>query len=389
MGNLCAGAHRDVSSVPPDLSDLSVSDHYPGLQTKGAEEEAKDEPDDNDGEDIFAAEEWENRCRLISGGDRSLREVFKMSNDDKIGQGKFVELWSAVPYDSKRESDIVEEERICLYIVQSDSITAFSKHAQRVNKKYERLPPHQNLVQSRIWEGPDSSNRLWRITEYFSGGSIRDMRDCGLLEEPHIAHALYCAFKALAHMSDYGVVHGNVTASNLLLSNAFEVKLGDVSVDDRYVRVSKYTPIDGELLINEMVRNPEYLAPETFNGIKINEKLDVWATGITALELAYGRPPHHNKPFEHIAKRRTKGEPPFLQKLYKESKGETDVEMKRDSTGSSSEWSEQFCDFIRCCLIKNFKMRPKARNLLQHEFLKTKNWSQRLHFVHASASPIR
>mmetsp|Transcript_8314 Transcript_8314/g.13453 ORF Transcript_8314/g.13453 Transcript_8314/m.13453 type:complete len:117 (-) Transcript_8314:437-787(-) len=55
--------------------------------------------------------------------------------------------------------------------------------------------------------------------------------------------------------------------------------------------------------------------------------------------------------------------------------------MKRNSdsvgtSGSSSEWSEQFCDFIRCCLIKNFKMRPKARNLLQHEFLKTRNWNR-------------
>jgi len=37
-----------------------------------------------------------------------------------------------------------------------------------------------------------------------------------------------------------------------------------------------------------------------------------------------GKPPHNNKQYEYIAKRRTKGEPPFLQKFDKESKGEVD-----------------------------------------------------------------
>eukprot|EP00467_Chlorarachnion_reptans_P015622 CAMPEP_0114509562 /NCGR_PEP_ID=MMETSP0109-20121206/13281_1 /TAXON_ID=29199 /ORGANISM="Chlorarachnion reptans, Strain CCCM449" /LENGTH=399 /DNA_ID=CAMNT_0001688733 /DNA_START=170 /DNA_END=1369 /DNA_ORIENTATION=+ len=312
-------------------------------------------------EDAFDGSEWNARRDVIYSGKSSLMEVYKMEKGDLLGKGKFVELWKAIPHDGSRQN---ERARVCLFIVQAGNSKKFSKYANLVNKKFAGIPKHYNLVQCRNWEGPDALNRLWRVTEYFSGGSVKDMRNCGMLAEHHIAHALHCTLKALAHLHKHGVVHGSVCTSNLLLSDTFEVKLGDLCVSDRFVPMSKDAKIDSELTINGLVKNPEFLPPEAFSGIPVESSFDIWAVGISALELAYGDPPHHHKKYEYIASRRTKGEPPFLEKR-----------KKSVSEVKESEWTEEYCDFIRCCLIKNFKMRPSATTLLQHDFLKVRNWN--------------
>jgi serine/threonine kinase 3 len=78
---------------------------------------------------------------------------------------------------------------------------------------------------------------------------------------------------------------------------------------------------------------------------------DIWSLGITALEMAEGKPPYGDiHPMRAIFMIPTKPPPSF-----------------RDP----DKWTPAFIDFVSKCLIKNPEQRLTAKDLLQNEFIKT------------------
>jgi serine/threonine protein kinase len=87
--------------------------------------------------------------------------------------------------------------------------------------------------------------------------------------------------------------------------------------------------------------------------------LDVWSLGITLVELATGAYPYKDckTDFEVLTKV-LDSDPPSLP----------------DDQG----FSEDFKDFIKRCLTKDYKQRPKYNQLLEHPFLKNTQDPQKL-----------
>ena len=80
-------------------------------------------------------------------------------------------------------------------------------------------------------------------------------------------------------------------------------------------------------------------------------KADIWSLGITCIEMANGRPPHSDKAPLQVIFLIPKAEPPNLPE-------------------DEDEWSDDFRKFIKCCLIKDPKKRPTAKQLLDHKWIK-------------------
>jgi mitogen-activated protein kinase kinase 7 len=91
--------------------------------------------------------------------------------------------------------------------------------------------------------------------------------------------------------------------------------------------------------------------------------LDVWSLGITLVELATGAYPYRDckTDFEVLTKV-LDSDPPSLP----------------DDQG----FSEDFKDFVKRCLTKDYKQRPKYNQLLEHPFLKSQDPQK---FVNVSA----
>lgn len=82
------------------------------------------------------------------------------------------------------------------------------------------------------------------------------------------------------------------------------------------------------------------MSPEILSQSVYTIKADIWALGITAIELAEGEPPYsHQHPFRAIYSIQT--HPP--QGLEK-----------------SENWSREFNDFIKKCLTINYEKRLSA-----------------------------
>ena len=154
--------------------------------------------------------------------------------------------------------------------------------------------------------------------------------------------------KALNYLKEtHGVIHRDVKPSNILLDTSGRVKICDFGISGRLVDSKAKTRSAG---------CPAYMAPERIDPPNPNKpdydiRADVWSLGITLVELATGHFPYRDckTDFEVLTKV-LQDDPPLLPRNHG--------------------FSVEFCSFVRDCLMKNYKDRPKYKKLLQHPFIK-------------------
>uniref|UniRef100_A0A8C9WAT1 non-specific serine/threonine protein kinase n=1 Tax=Scleropages formosus TaxID=113540 RepID=A0A8C9WAT1_SCLFO len=180
----------------------------------------------------------------------------------------------------------------------------------------------------------------WLVMEYCLG-SASDLLEVHKkpLQEVEIAAITHGALQGLAYLHSHNMIHRDVKAGNILLTEPGQVKLGD------FGSASIVSPA------NSFVGTPYWMAPEVILAMdegQYDGKVDVWSLGITCIELAERKPPLFNmnamSALYHIAQ----NESPVLQ---------------------SNHWSDFFRNFVDSCLQKIPQDRPTSDVLLKHRFL--------------------
>ncbi|XP_009304677.2 serine/threonine-protein kinase TAO2 isoform X2 [Danio rerio] len=180
----------------------------------------------------------------------------------------------------------------------------------------------------------------WLVMEYCLG-SASDLLEVHKkpLQEVEIAAITHGALQGLVYLHSHNMIHRDVKAGNILLTEPGQVKLGD------FGSASIVAPA------NSFVGTPYWMAPEVILAMdegQYDGKVDVWSLGITCIELAERKPPLFNmnamSALYHIAQ----NESPVLQ---------------------SNHWSDYFRNFVDSCLQKISQDRPTSDVLLKHHFL--------------------
>nr|XP_033813281.1 mitogen-activated protein kinase kinase kinase kinase 2 isoform X2 [Geotrypetes seraphini] len=191
------------------------------------------------------------------------------------------------------------------------------------------------------------NNRLWICMEFCGGGSLQEIYQMtGPLGEKQIAYVCRETLKGLQHLHAKGKMHRDIKGANILLTNSGDVKLADFGVSAEITAsVAKRKSFIG---------TPYWMAPEVAAVEKkggYNQLCDIWATGITAIELAELQPPlfdlHPMRALMVMSK--SNFQPPKLQ--------------------DKTRWSNDFHHFLKATLTKNPRKRPTAEKLLQHLFI--------------------
>uniref|UniRef100_A0A2I3HF63 Mitogen-activated protein kinase kinase kinase kinase n=1 Tax=Nomascus leucogenys TaxID=61853 RepID=A0A2I3HF63_NOMLE len=190
-------------------------------------------------------------------------------------------------------------------------------------------------------------DKLWICMEFCGGGSLQDIYHVtGPLSELQIAYVSRETLQGLYYLHSKGKMHRDIKGANILLTDNGHVKLADFGVSAQITAtIAKRKSFIG----TPYWMAPEVAAVERKGGY--NQLCDLWAVGITAIELAELQPPMFDLHPMRALFLMTKSnfQPPKLKDKMK--------------------WSNSFHHFVKMALTKNPKKRPTAEKLLQHPFV--------------------
>nr|XP_057912978.1 mitogen-activated protein kinase kinase kinase kinase 5 isoform X8 [Doryrhamphus excisus] len=198
--------------------------------------------------------------------------------------------------------------------------------------------------------------KLWICMEYCGGGSLQDIYHVtGPLSEMQIAYVCRETLQGLGYLHIKGKMHRDIKGANILLTNDGDVKLADFGV------AAKITATIAKR--KSFIGTPYWMAPEVAAVEKnggYNQLCDIWAVGITSIELAELQPPMFDL---HP-----------MRALFLMSKSSFQPPKLKDK----NKWSAAFHNFVKVSLTKNPKKRPTAEKLLSHVFVAQVGLTRRL-----------
>ena len=204
---------------------------------------------------------------------------------------------------------------------------------------------HHNLI--KCYDSYKLGENLFIVMELADAGSLTDvlyfLNDRKLhLNEPEIAYVCREVLQGLASLHGIKRIHRDIKSDNTLVTRDGQVKIADFGFAAQLtVKESKR---------NTVIGTPFWMAPEVCRGMDYDAKVDVWSTGVLAIECAEGAPPLlHETQMKAMFIIATEG-PPRLKK--------------------PDEWTPDFHDFIDKCTTIDPSTRPSAVEMLRHPFLK-------------------
>jgi len=145
------------------------------------------------------------------------------------------------------------------------------------------------------------------------------------------------SLKGLLYLHGHNIIHRDVKAANILLTEEAQVKIADFGISDTIGKAS------------DSIGTPLWMAPEVINKLQYDSRCDIWSLGITIIEMADGFPPYHK---------------------LKPKRAMMMVPLKPPPTvEDTSKWSPEFLDFLAQCLVKEPEKRPTATDLENHPFV--------------------
>ncbi|KAL5217356.1 hypothetical protein ABZP36_018040 [Zizania latifolia] len=250
----------------------------------------------------------------------------------ELGKGSYGAVYKA--------RDLRTQELVAVKII---SLTEGEEGYEDIRGEIEMLQQcsHPNVV--RYFGSYQGEEYLWIVMEYCGGGSIADLISITEkpLDEYQIAYICREALKGLAYLHSIFKVHRDIKGGNILLTEQGEVKLGDFGVAAQLTRTMSKR--------NTFIGTPHWMAPEVIQESRYDGKVDVWALGVSAIEMAEGMPPRSTVHPMRVIFMISSEPAPMLEDKEK--------------------WSLLFHDFIAKCLTKDPRLRPAASEMLKHKFI--------------------
>ncbi|XP_075869343.1 serine/threonine-protein kinase 4-like isoform X1 [Nelusetta ayraudi] len=304
----------------------------------------------------------ENKETKVHMRNHPRRQLKKLSEDnltkqpeevldvlEKLGEGSYGSVFKA---HLKETGEIVAIKQVP---VESD--------LQEIIKEISIMQQCNSPYVVRYYGSYFKDSDLWIIMEYCGAGSVSDIiriRNKTLREE-EIATILHSTLKGLEYLHFMRKIHRDIKAGNILLSSEGQAKLADFGVAGQLT--------DTMAKRNTVIGTPFWMAPEVIQEIGYNCVADIWSLGITALEMAEGKPPYADiHPMRAIFMIPTNPPPTFT---------------------TPDLWSASFRDFVSKCLVKNPETRATATHLLQHDFIRSAKPNSTLRALLADALEVK
>jgi len=257
---------------------------------------------------------------------------------EKLGEGSYGEVYKAQAVTG------------AILVVKVIDIELDNEDTFRKEIEILRCCQHPNIVP--YYGSIYQKDSVWILMEYCQLGSLRDVMDtCRPLTEPEAAVVCFHTLKALIYLHSRNIIHRDVKAANILLSNQAHVKIADFGVSEQFSGHGAESRKS-----DKVMGTPLWMAPEVATACALSSlagkydfKADIWSLGITVIEMVQGAPPFAKMNPMRAMKMVPVRPPPRLEE--------------------QGRWSPELNDFISQCLTKNPSERPRAIDLFLHPFI--------------------
>lgn len=362
------------------------------------QEDQDEEVFGEDDADVRTSSRWEKK--------KEKREEEKYALSELIGIGSFGAVYKAsMMRTEKDEKEDDDDEEVAIKILpffdnnsnkkltpiedeenDDDALMKQQKDGMRrdIEKEIEVLhaSKHENVTKYFKSFVTSNCSQVWIVMEFCGGGSVRDILNAFLVSkvvnkgfrEDVVAYVCFGALSGLQYLHENGRIHRDIKCGNILLTRRGEVKLADFGVATQLQEGANERA-------KTFVGTPHWMAPEVISsegnnggggeeksnsgtdkrskqfsrssssfGQGYDGKADVWALGISAIEMAEMHPPRHDvHPMRVIFQIAVDASP----------------ELNR-----RGEWSLAFHDFIAQALKRDPRGRASAQALRRHDFFK-------------------
>ncbi|KAK5172263.1 uncharacterized protein LTR77_003901 [Saxophila tyrrhenica] len=230
-----------------------------------------------------------------------------------------------------------------------DTIRDFIKEVNTLQQLKDARAKNINMIR----EAFDLQTQLWIVCDYCTGGSVRTLMRAqppskpGLEEKFIIPIARELAL-AIKNVHDIGVIHRDIKATNVYVTESGEIQLGDFGI----VGVLEDEGNKRRTIIGTPHYMPlEMLPPDSsFEGNQAPQaygrEVDVWSYGCTIFEIATGVPPN------------SRTHPELLTTV-----------LDRAPRLEGGDYPQELRDFVAFLLQSNPEERPTADEIVKHPYV--------------------
>ncbi|CAB4392721.1 unnamed protein product [Rhizophagus irregularis] len=286
----------------------------------------------------------ESMSGACSSGDLP-REKLILKNDDEIvaqyqlgnciGKGQFGAVYRALHLGT---GQMVAVKRIKLEGKMSDEIEQLMHEVELLKSL-----SHPSVVKYEAFIMTDDHINI--ILEYVENGSLlHTLKSFGAFPEKLVGSYVVKILEGLVYLHTKQVVHCDLKAANILTTKNGNVKLSDFGVSLNLKMM--------EHVSTEVAGTPNWMAPEVIELKGASTASDIWSLGCTIIELLTGKPPYSDL----LA----------MTALFRI--------VEDDCPPLPENMSDDLTDFLKQCFHKKPSMRPTARDLFKHNWIRS-NWA--------------
>ncbi|KYN33316.1 Neither inactivation nor afterpotential protein C [Trachymyrmex septentrionalis] len=299
--------------------------------------------------------EMENRSKNRDTGSVTLKRLDSIQDPgkryalkDRIGTGIYGDVYEGIDHQAGNKKVAIKIQKLT---PETQSFIVEEYRILRDFAGHPNLPDFYGIYRKRSPKKSDY-DEIWFVMELCEGGTIMDLvrgiiASDKRIQEEHIAFILKEVIKALIHLHEHNVIHRDIRGNNIVLTKEGEVKLVDFGLSrtmkNEFEKRRTY------------IGSPSWMAPEMIgskdSGVDsgYDSRIDVWAIGITAIEVADGKAPFQDMHPTRALFQIIRNPPPTLYR--------------------PANWSKNLNDFISECLEKNPENRPYMMEIIEHPFL--------------------
>jgi eukaryotic-like serine/threonine-protein kinase len=207
----------------------------------------------------------------------------------KIGQGGMAEVFLATMDGGAPDSPPIVIKRLHQELERNrDAVDLFLTEAD-----VTLMLSHPNII--RVYDSGEINNRYYMAMEYVHGKDLEQINErfqgkSKIMEPYAVAYVMSCVLRGLDYVHraktpsgrELGIVHRDVTPSNVYVASSGNVKLGDFGV-------AKLVAVEGWTMAGSVKGKLGYLSPEQIGGQPPSQAIDLWAAGVILWELASGQ----------------------------------------------------------------------------------------------------